>query len=408
MQHSTSAPLVILSRRRLLAGAGASAALALASCGGGGGDSLAGVGSGGTGSFTSGTIHGFGSVVVAGVHFDETAAAITGDAGQAMAADALRLGMVAQISGSDISIDSASGKRRANARTIALRSEIEGPISAIDLAAGMLTVLGQSVQVGADTVFDDDLPRGLSSLAVGHVVEVHGLQSGPGAYRATRVEREDDVDDNYKLRGVVADLNLAARTLRLGQAVVSLASLAQLPAGLANGQYLRVELARQRDAAGRWVALRLQVSASGASLPQASGAQVQLEGFITAFTSSVLFSVNGVVVDASNVTRLPVALALGSRVEVEGRLQDGVLKAREVELEDDDDDDEGFEIEGRVTHLDTAAQTLQVRGVRVSYVGARFKGGTAAQLRVGVEVEVKGRLAADGSTIAAVEVEFDD
>ncbi len=64
MQHHH---LTALKRRHLLLGASASAVLALAGCGGGGGD-VAGVGSGGTGSFASGPIQGFGSIVVGQVH----------------------------------------------------------------------------------------------------------------------------------------------------------------------------------------------------------------------------------------------------------------------------------------------------------------------------------------------------
>ena len=55
-------------RRHLLAGTAAAAALGLLGCGGGGGagisDSLAGVGSGGTGSFAGGPIRGFGCVII--------------------------------------------------------------------------------------------------------------------------------------------------------------------------------------------------------------------------------------------------------------------------------------------------------------------------------------------------------
>ena len=71
----------LLSRRSLLAGAAASVAASLLGCGGG--DGLAGVGTGGTGSFSSGPIRGFGSIVVNGVRYDEASAQVVGDAGAA-------------------------------------------------------------------------------------------------------------------------------------------------------------------------------------------------------------------------------------------------------------------------------------------------------------------------------------
>ena len=96
------------------------------------------------------------------------------------------------------------------------------------------------------------------------------------------------------------------------------------------------------------------------------------------------------------------------RVEVEGVLVNGTLVAREVELEDDDDrDGGGLEIEGRITSV--AAGGFVVRGVTVGYDAAtRFKGGTPAQLAVGVKVEVQGSLSPDGATLLATEIEFDD
>ena len=108
--------------------------------------------------------------------------------------------------------------------------------------------------------------------------------------------------------------------------------------------------------------------------------------------------------------RLPAGLALGQRVEVKGVLTNGQITAREVELEDDDGgvDDGGFEIEGAITQIDTAARTFTVRGVVVNFANARFEDGTAANLVVGVKVDVKGQLASNGTVVVAQEVEFDN
>ena len=402
--HCATSP----ARRRLLAGGAASAALALFGCGGGGGDNMASVGSGGTGSFASGPIHGFGSIIVGGVRYDDSAARIATDAGAAATSDGLRLGMVVEVNGGDIATDPATGQRRATASTISVRSEIEGPISAIDPAAGTLAVLGQQVRVTPATVFDDDLRGGLASLAVGQIVEIYGLMNDAGQYTATRIEREDNAS-RYKVRGVIGSLDTAGRTFRIGGIAISYAGLANPPAGLANGQYARVEL-HPYNTTGTWTATRLQTTPTGAGNLPAGRVNTELEGYITAFTSSTRFAVNGVAVDATGVARLPAGLALGQRVEVEGVLDNGTLVAREVELEDDDDgDDDGLEIEGRITSVDPAAQAFVVRGVTIRHgAGTRFKGGTPARIAVGVKVEVKGQLSPDGATLLASEVEFDD
>lgn len=229
----------LLSRRSLLAGAAASVAASLLGCGGG--DGLAGVGTGGTGSFSSGPIRGFGSIVVNGVRYDEASAQVVGDAGAAFSRTDLRLGMVVDVNGSDVTT-SGTGQRRATATSISVRSEIEGPISTIDPGRGSFTVLGQQVQVTAATVFDDDLRGGLASLAVGQIVEVYGYQQAAGQYLATRIDDEDDTPTHYKLRGVVSGLDTTARSFRIGATLVSYAEIAGAVPGLANGQYARVEL----------------------------------------------------------------------------------------------------------------------------------------------------------------------
>lgn len=189
-----------LSRRSLLAASAATALLMLPGCGGGGDGGSAGVGTGGTGSFTSGPIRGFGSIVVNGVRYDDAAAQVVGDGGAALARSDLRLGMVVDVSGSDVST-ATDGRRSATATSIGVRSEIEGPVSAINAAAGTLTVLGQLVQITPTTVFDHDLRGGLAAVAVGMVVEVYGFLQPSGQYLATRIDDEDDPVTHYKLRG---------------------------------------------------------------------------------------------------------------------------------------------------------------------------------------------------------------
>ena len=399
-------------RRHLLAGTAAAAALGLLGCGGGGGagisDSLAGVGSGGTGSFASGPIRGFGSVIINNVRYDDSTASIATEGGKTARAADLKLGMVAEVTGSDITTDT-TGQRRATASAISVRSEVEGPLTAIDTAAGTLTVLGQRVQVTANTVFDDDLRGGLASLAVGQIVEVYGLLNSAGQYAATRIEREDSFTSQYKLRGVVSGLNTTARTFRIGTAVVFYGDVANQAVPLADGQYARVELFTT-PTGGQWRASRLQVTSTGTNLPTIGNVNVELEGYITAYVSTTQFSVNGTSVQVPGGVRLPAGLALGQRVEVKGVLTNGQITAREVELEDDDGgvDDGGFEIEGAITQIDTAARTFTVRGVVVNFANARFEDGTAANLVVGVKVDVKGQLASNGTVVVAQEVEFDN
>lgn len=388
----------IASRWRTLAAA--LLGLALTACG-----SADGVGSGGTGSFALGTITGFGSIVVNGVHYDESGALITDAAGQAGTISALKLGMVVEVDASAIQADAATGRRHATAYSIRYGSEIEGPVESIDAAAGEFLVLGQIVQVDAATVFDDALRGGLAALRAGDIVEISGYARGDGRYRATRIDREDDTQDGYELHGPIASQDVATRTLRIGGALIDTSAIGTVPA-LAIGEFVRVELATGIAPDGRWIATRMTVGALGTAPHDLD--EGEIEGYVTTFSGPTRFSVNGVPVDASGVATLPAGLGLGVRVEVEGTLVSGQLIAREVTLEDDGVGEE-LEFDGIVSGHDAAARTFVLHGVTIAYGGAvQFENGDAAMLRDGIRVEVDGHLAADGVIVQAERIEFDD
>ena len=402
---------------RLLASLGA--LLLATACGGGGGD---GVDTGGTGgaplSYTSGSINGFGSVIVNGIRFDDSEASVTDDDGQRRGRDDLRLGMSAEVEGSAI-VDGATGAT-ATAQTIRFGSEILGPVESVDAAAHTVVVLGQNVVADASTVFDDDLSGGLAALRPGDRIEVYGrYDAARSRYDARRIERKGSVDA-YRLRGIVSDLDRAARRLRLGGLPISYAELsaADVPADLADGRIVKLRL-RTVPVGGVWIAEGLRDGA-----PQVEDRDdARIEGRIDAFVSAGQFSVNGLPVDASAAEfkdgATAALLAVGVEVEIRGPMRDGVLRAEEVKVDDHDDgnsgngggDDQGEEIElhGALSELDTAARSFVLRGVRVSYAGTvEFRDGTAADLANGRLVEVRGRVSSDGTGVSATRIEFDD
>ena len=384
--------------RLCLAGALLAGAAVLSACGGG--DSVAGVGTGGTGAFSVGAIRGLGSIVVNGVRYDDSVATITDDSGVSGSSEQLQLGVTVEVQGDNI-VTPAVGLPTSTARSVTFRSEIKGPISAIDSVAGTLTVLGQSVQVGPSTVFDLNLPSGLSSLSVGGLVEVYGFVDANGVYQATRLEGEAS-PSVYKIRGPISDVNTAAKTFRIGLATIDYSAI-NLNAALVNGQTVRVELAISPNGQGQWVATRLN-SATTLGSAASGKASVELEGVVTQINSARSFVVNGVTVDASAISNFPAGVAVGVPVEVKGRLDNGVLVARKVEVEDNEDRE--FEIKGNIAALDTTAQTFQIRGMLIDYSNAIFDNGTASNLSADVRVEIKGQLNASGTVVQATKVEF--
>ena len=416
-RESDLSPNVRARCSRLLTALGA-LLLATACGGGGGGD---GVDTGGTGgaplSYTSGSINGFGSVIVNGIRFDDDEATVTDDDGQRRSRDDLRLGMSAEVEGSAI-VDGATGAT-ATARSIRFGSEILGPVESVDPAAHTVVVLGQNVVADASTVFDEHLSGGLAALRPGDRVEVYGrYDAARSRYDARRIERKGSVDA-YRLRGVVSELDRAARRFRLGGQPVSYAELpaADVPADLADGRIVKLRL-RTVPVGGVWIAEGLRDGA-----PQVEDRDdARIEGRIDAFVSAGQFSVNGLPVDASAADfkdgATAALLAVGVEVEIRGPMRDGVLRADEVKVDDHDDgnsgsgggDDQGEEIElhGALSELDTAARSFVLRGVRVGYGGTvEFRDGTAADLANGRQVEVRGRVSSDGTGVSATRIEFD-
>jgi hypothetical protein len=378
-------------------------AIVLTSCGGG---SIAGVGSGGTGIVTAkatsvGSITGFGSVIVNGVRYEDSAASVGDEDGLRNRSD-LKLGMVVRVQ-ADV-----SSNGNATASSITFGSELLGPVSAVgasDANGTSFTIIGQQVLTSASTVFDSSLPQGAVSVQAGQLLEVHGfLNPGNNTLQATLIERKSAAS-LYKISGLVQQLQTASKTFQIGNEVVSFASTAaaDLPAGLANGQLVKLRLAPQIPNAGApWQITRAQNDTPS----NADVEKFELEGVITEFTSTSQFRVGTQIVDArsasfSNGTS---TLALGARVEVKGALQAGVLVAAQVKAEKQSD--KRIELFGPVANVNTSAQTFSLSGVTVSYSAAQFEKGSAAQLVNGVQVEVRGQPTPNSPVISAERIKF--
>ena len=179
------------SRTRSLCASILALVVALAACGGG-------VETGGTGAgaYVQGPISGFGSVIVAGVRFDDAAAQIDDPDGNVRRREDLRLGMQVEVESGPITGD-GSGNRLATATRVRLASELLGPVTSTDPANARITVLGQPVRLTPATVMAG-LAAGPAALQTGDVVEVFGFFAEVNGYVATRVERRSSVPASYR------------------------------------------------------------------------------------------------------------------------------------------------------------------------------------------------------------------
>jgi hypothetical protein len=394
-------------RREALRALG-STGLLVAGCGG---TELAGVGSGGTGqvassSYASGTITGFGSVIVNGIRYDDTAAAVTDEFGATRTLPELALGMVVEIQGT---VDESAGT--GVAATIRVLSELRGPITAIERPAGRLVVLGTTVQSSAATVWPD--ATGVSSLGVGQQVEVWGYPDREaGVLRATRIEPISAAARPFVVRGPVADLDRSAGTLRVGAQRVDLrraspgpsqAAVASVLASLVDGATVVVAASTPPAAAAlAWLVERIVVIAPAQALQTVVA---RIDGRVAALGAGPRFEVAGVPVDAGAAEFRGGAasmLRVGLRVRVLGVASGGRVTARTVELRDDGSDakEDENEVRGTVERLgaDPRDFTLRDAAGRLFVVAASqaqlIDGLRLNDLRVGVRLQVRGRGAA--------------
>lgn len=373
-----------LSRRAWIVTTGA----VLSGCGGG--SQFAGSpGTGGTGSplYAQGSIAGFGSVIVNGITFNDLQAQVQLNGIVATAAD-LRLGMVADIEaerGIDLTIATAS--------RIEVWSIAQGLVSQI--SSSDFVVSGMTIQTKANTVFEGVATVG--GLSIGQAVTVWGLQvnADGSVWQATRVSTLP------ALTQVVSSgqVHVANQQLTLNAWVLAGSKLTELAAG----SLVRVEGMPSMD--GRDLNVTHVRSLAAAEVNPIEG-EVEIEGFVTALVSASRFTMGNIDVDISNAIYSPpgAKLSLGARVEIYGTWVAGLLKAREVELEDEQSE-HLTEIRGTVTSFSSIADFV-VRGQRCDASSAEFSHGKASDLTIGAKVKVKG--IAMGNLLRVMALEFDD
>ncbi len=327
---------------------------ALGACGGGETIASGGiVGTGDAGLLGSGAISSAGtdSITVNGTTYGIVGAAITVN-GQPATAAALRVGMV-------VAIDAFTAATGANvARSVTYRAEAQGVVSGVDSAAQSFDVLGQRIRVDRQTIFDG----GNFSTLQSQFVEVSGFRVVPGEVLASRVEiRPQYVPGTVPLEvtGTVGAVDAAARTLQIGALVVDYSRMlaGTVPSALAPGITLNAR-GMLDPASGRLVAATLIVVAA---LPAPEATRVEVEGFVSGFVSLGSFRVNGQAVDGRTATfenGSADSLRDAVKVEVKGRVTQGVIVATRIEFEAEP----VIAIEGVADAVDPVASTLVVGG----------------------------------------------
>jgi len=248
------------------------------SCGIGGSD-FAGGGTGGTG-ISTGSISGFGSVVMNGVHYrtdNNTKKMLNGNEDKSGRTDnvVFAVGMI-------VTVRHGTGDN--NALEIEYRRNLMGPVAKKNPADNVLEILGLSVVV-------DDAAN-FASIKPGDIVEVSGFADNAGWIRAAYIfsvpPPMPPPFQEFDVKGFVS--GSYSTGFRLGPlpdgsgmtVAVSYdaAAIAGLSGGLDNGIFVQVTTTDTAFVAGSITATRIERLASRTEFPD--GTPVDLEGLVTA------------------------------------------------------------------------------------------------------------------------------
>lgn len=351
-------------------------ALLMSGCGGGGSSVASGVGSGGTGSYTSGPVTGLGSIIVNGIRYDVDSAAVNSEDDSSLNNAGLKLGMYVEVRGSDVTPGSAGAVDRATATSVRVASDFIGPALSIQRDSGGnvtgFSVFGRLIGVTSKTVF-------AGTLTDGDVVSVYGFTSD-GTYTATRVEVLGASWPVYKVTGKVADWNRGTNRFSFGGRTFEYASESVLPSGFGVGAWVRVRAAPFTLLQSPIPVLSVTRAANGV---QAAGV-ARIRGVVGTLTSATQFVVNGVTIDASQVTGLATLHEGVDKVDIRGKMVNGVLVATVAHVESDTETDaQEIELHGRASSVTT--NSFVVKGVTVSFTPT--SGGPIADMEC---IEAKG------------------
>jgi len=307
------------------------ASFSFSSCGGTGTD-LAGGGSSGTG-VSTGSITGFGSVVMNGAHYltdNKTTKKFMGMDNSSMMDNVLfHVGMVVTIH---------HGPNDHNAQQIEYQGNLQGPIAAKNSGAeNTVTILGQTVVVS-----DADF----ANLNLNEIAEVSGFVDSAGRIRASYMAMVPCsmmmgmcTASEFEVKGFVSGPP-SSGGFRLGPLPgwtgTTVAVSFSPTAGLADGMYVQVVTKNAQPASGSITATQINKLTPRTVFPE--NAVVDLEGLVTAPPSgsgnALSFALEGKLVQTNGATHYFGGEAANIhpdvRVQVQGTENGGVLSAGNI------------------------------------------------------------------------------
>jgi hypothetical protein len=392
-----------------------------ASCGGGGGaSSSGGIGGSGLTGASSGAVQGFGSIFVNEVEFETSSAEIEIEGVGGFLEDDLREGMVVKVEGTfdDNGVDGSAEK-------IKYDDNLKGPISSVTTSAQgsvkTLVVMVQTIIVEDGVTRFDDSDADLDEFAdlgpgnVGNVVEVSGFTNFDGSIRATYIQkRADDLPtflagNDLEIMGTVSTVNFnPPDSFEINGLTIVFTGVTPRNGTLAIGALVEV---KGDDLVGNTLsATDVEIKPAGLGVDDADKAEV--EGFVSNLNLvAKTFEVNGQLVNYSTanfVGGTEAELAEGVKVEAEGSISGGILRAVKIEFED------SVRFEANADTVNAEAGTLTLENlpgieVQVDDLTEFDDVDDLSGISSGNNLKIRGRRASPTSTtVIASEIELKD
>jgi hypothetical protein len=208
------------------------------------------------------------------------------------------------------------------ATEVAFSGNVRGRVENIDPAAGTFQVLGQTVRVDAQTLFD---AGDFAALREGDAVEASGFPDSTNVLRALRIDSAA-ARDPARVVGVVRNLDQRRLSFEINSLTVSYGG-AEVDGLLTEGATVAAEGSATSNGEGlRANSVYVQPAVAGRP-----GEVGRIEGILTAMSSSAYFEVNGQPVEVNDQTQTA-PLRLDVTVQVGGTFDgNGVLVASRVQ-----------------------------------------------------------------------------
>ena len=381
------------------------AAVFLTACGGGGGAETKTT-FGGSGDPTppadaltaSGPLSSIGVAGIAATGLDDRASTIFINTQGGQSFNALKLGMVAEVTGT---VPATSTSTTAGTATnIVVESAVVGTISAVDAVNTRVTVAPLTVQIEQNTIFEGT--SSFATMAVGSRIEVYGVPAAESkTIHATRIISLPATAVTVELLGVAT--NVTAFQFSVQGVSVSTAGVSSVitPTGTVAGTTSIVENTRVRvigpySVASNSIAANQLVA--GIPIVRNDNTIIVLDGIVQSVNASGRFRLNDTDVDTTAANAATVTV--GSRVQVKGRKVAGVLTATDFRRIAAGERIQ-YIVQGDIANFVSTAN-FTVRGESINASTATFIGGTAANLVNGRTVRIKAQ--AIGGHLEAIEV----